>query len=234
MDKRVLVFGAGTGASNNLIRSLKTGDPSLVVVGAHDDRFVLKKSCADRNYVLPDPTTPTFPDALRRVILREGVDLVMPASDAHVKLMSELRETLPCRVWLPRRETIDVCQDKYDLTMLLGTRGVPAPLTYPITSLEDVEPTFARFAPGALVWCRIRRGTASMGATSVRTAEQARGWSAYWHEMRGVPVERFSLSEYLPGRDFLCQGLWDAGRLILVKTFERLSYFGGASSPSGV
>ena len=234
MDKRVLVFGAGTGASNNLIRSLKTGDPSLVIVGAHDDRFVLKKSCADRNYVLPDPTTPTFPDALRRVILREGVDLVMPASDAHVKLMSELRETLPCRVWLPRRETIDVCQDKYDLTMLLRTRGVPAPLTYPITSLEDVEPTFARFAPGALVWCRIRRGTASMGATSVRTAEQARGWIAYWHEMRGVPVERFSLSEYLPGRDFLCQGLWDAGRLILVKTFERLSYFGGASSPSGV
>jgi biotin carboxylase len=234
MDKRVLVLGAGTGASNNLIRSLKAGDPSLVVIGAHDDRFVLKKSSGDKNYVIPVPTALTLPDALRRVILRERVDLVMPASDAHVKLLSELRETLPCRVWLPRRETIDVCQDKYDLTMLLRAHGIPAPLTYPITSLESVEPAFARFEPGALVWCRIRRGTASMGATSVRTAEQARGWIAYWHEMRGVPVDRFTLSEYLPGRDFLCQGLWDAGRLVVARTFERLSYFGGSSSPSGV
>jgi hypothetical protein len=234
MDKRVLILGAGTGASNNLIRSLKAGDPSLVIVGGHDDRFVLKKSCGDKNYLLPALTAPTFSEALRRVIRRERVDLVMPASDAHVKLISELRESLPCRVWLPRRETIEVCQDKYDLTMLLRARGIPAPLTYPVTSLESVEPAFAHFAPGALVWCRIRRGTQSMGATSVRTAEQARGWIAYWHEMRGVPVDRFTLSEYLPGRDFLCQGLWDAGRLVVARTFERLSYFGGNSSPSGI
>jgi carbamoyl-phosphate synthase large subunit len=234
MAKRVLVLGAGTGASNNLIRSLKTGDPSLFIVGAHDDRFVLKKSCGDRNYLLPASVASTFPDAMRRVILREHVDLVIPASDAHVTLMSELQDTLPCRFLLPSRATIDLCQDKYELTTFLRARGLPAPLTYPIDDLASVEATFARFAPGALVWCRIRRGTASMGATSVRTAEQARGWIAYWHEMRGVPVERFTLSEYLPGRDFLYQGLWNAGTLLLAKTFERLSYFGGASSPSGV
>ena len=56
----------------------------------------------------------------------------------------------------------------------------------------------------------------------------------YWDAMRGVPVTAFTVSEYLPGRDFLCQSLWRKGRLILVNTFERLSYFGGENSPSGV
>jgi carbamoyl-phosphate synthase large subunit len=235
MTKRVLVLGAGTGASNNLIRSLKTGDPSPFVVGAHDDRFVLKKSCGDRSYLVPAASdVNAFADAIRRVVRRERIDLIVPASDAHVTVMSELQDSIPCRLWLPARATIDLCQDKYELTTFLRARGLPAPLTYPVGDLDSVAETFARFAPGALVWCRIRRGTASMGATSVRTAEQARGWIEYWHEMRGVPVERFTLSEYLPGRDFLCQGLWRDGRLILAKTFERLTYFGGASSPSGV
>lgn len=234
MDKRVLVLGAGTGASNNLIRSLKRGEASLFVVGAHDDRFVLKKSPADRNYLLPPGGAEGLRDALRRVIARERLDLVVPASDAHVKLLSDLRDELACRVFLPRASTIELCQDKYELTTHLRRHGLPAPLTYPVADLESVDPTFRRFPAGQPVWCRLRRGTASMGATAVKTVEQARGWIAYWHEMRGAPVERFTLSEYLPGRDFLCQGLWNDGRLILVKTFERLSYFGGAQSPSGV
>ncbi len=233
MGKRVLVLGAGTGASNNLIRSLRGGDASLFLIGAHDDRFVLKKSCADRNYLTPSPTVSDFPDALRRVILRERVDLLIPASDAHVRTVSDLRNDVPCRVLLPSRATIDLCQDKHALSTFLRARGLPAPLTHPVTDLESIEDIFPRFR-GPLVWCRIRRGTASMGATSVRSPEQARAWIAYWHDMRGTAIDSFTLSEYLPGRDFLCQGLWNEGTLLLVKTFERLSYFGGASSPSGV
>ena len=41
------------------------------------------------------------------------------------------------------------------------------------------------------------------------------------------------LSEYLPGRDFTCESIWKDGVLIVVKTAERLSYFGGAERPSG-
>jgi hypothetical protein len=41
------------------------------------------------------------------------------------------------------------------------------------------------------------------------------------------------VSEYLPGRDFSCQALWSAGELLLTKTCERLSYFGGGGNPSG-
>src|SRR5262249_56371533 len=62
---------------------------------------------------------------------------------------------------------------------------------------------------------------------------QAANWIAYWREMRGVPACAFTIAESLPGRDFACQSLWKDGALVLVKTVERLSYFGGGSQPSG-
>ncbi len=51
--------------------------------------------------------------------------------------------------------------------------------------------------------------------------------------MRGIPEGSFTLSEYLPGRDFCVQCLWKQGKLILVKMAERISYIVG-DSPSGV
>ena len=60
-----------------------------------------------------------------------------------------------------------------------------------------------------------------------------RSWIAYWEEMRAVPPGSFTLSEYLPGRDFCVQCLWDKGTLVLAKMAERLTYL-DSGSPSGV
>ena len=92
---------------------------------------------------------------------------------------------------------------------------------------------FRRLPPGR-AWCRVRRGSGSYGAAPVDSAAQARAWMRLWREMRGVPPTDFTLCEYLPGRDFGCQSVWDRGRMVLAKTFERLTYFGGGSQPSGV
>ena len=234
MNNRVLVTGAGTGAANNLVRSLKAGDPSLLVVGCHDDRFVLKQSAADRNYLIPALTQPGFLGGLRRVVRAEQIDLLVPTADAEVRGVSRVRDRIPCRAFLPRHSVIERCQDKYALARFLRARGVPAPLTYPVTDPGRVAESFRRLtATQPLVWCRVRRGNGSVGAIPVRTPEHARCWIGYWEEMRGVPATAFTLSEYLPGRDFGCQSLWTAGRLVLIKTFERLSYVvrGSQASP---
>ena len=52
--------------------------------------------------------------------------------------------------------------------------------------------------------------------------------------MRAIPANSFILSDYLPGRDFGCQSVWKDGELILVKTYERLSYLGTGSQPAEV
>lgn len=235
MGSRLLVSGAGTGVGNNVLRSLRVGDPGLILVGCHHDRFVLKKSTADSNYLVHESTHPLFLESVRRVIEREKIDLIIPTSDRDVRICSDLRGAIPCRVFLPSPRTITLCQDKYELATHLKVHGVSAPITYPIEDLGSVERVFARFAPASLVWCRVRAGSGSTGAIPVKTAVQAQSWIGYWADMRGIPSTAFTLCEYLPGRDFGCQSLWRDGHLVLNKTFERLSYFiGGGSTPSGV
>jgi hypothetical protein len=235
MKGRVLVTGAGTGAANNLIRSLKAGDPSLSVIGCHDDRFILKKSVAGRNYLTSAVTRPSFLAELGRIVNAERIDLLVPTADTEVRVVSRARHRIPCRIFLPRHSVIERCQDKCALARFLRAGYVAAPLTCPVTDLEKMAGPFRRLSvEQPLVWCRVRRGNGSVGAIPVNTLEQARSWVRYWAEMRGVPARAFTLSEYLPGRDFGCQSLWSAGRLVLIKTFERLSYVVRGSHASRV
>jgi len=232
MARRLLILRAGSGAGNNLIRSLKAGDPSLFIVGCHDDRFVLKKSAADRNHVVSISARAFLRD-LRRIIKRECIDLLIPTSDADVMKIAQLEGELPCRTFLPRRTVIERCQDKYTLTRFFRRHGIPAPLTYHVSSLHRVEELFRRLGPHTELWCRIREGTGSYGAIPVRTPAQVRSWIEYWEQMRGIPPGSFTLSEYLPGRDFCVQCLWKNGTLILTKMAERITYI-DSGSPSGV
>ena len=233
MPTRLLVTGAGSGPGNNLIRSLKTGAPSFFVAGCHSDRFVLKKSAADRSFLVHPVTHRAFRKDLGRVADRVRADLVIPSTDAEVWALSRARSTLRHRVFLPARSVIALCQDKYQLSRFLRSRGVASPLTYAVPSLASVPGIFRRLNATPL-WCRVRAGSGSVAAIPVRTPRQAQAWMAYWATMRGVPVRSFTLSEYLPGRDFGCQSLWARGRPVLTKAFERLSYIAAGGHPSGV
>jgi carbamoyl-phosphate synthase large subunit len=130
-------------------------------------------------------------------------------------------------VFLPRTAVVELCQDKYALTAALRRGGVPVPRTYLVRRPGDVAALFRRLGPARSIWCRIRTGHGGLGALLVKTPAQARSWIAYWAGMRGVGPGMFTLSEYLPGRDFSCQSLWRDGTLVLTKTFERLIPLGG-------
>lgn len=229
---RVLVLKAGSAASNNLVRSLKAGDPTLAIVGCHDDPFVLKKSGADSSHVVSNSPRAFLRD-LRRIIKREAIDLLIPTTDVDVMKIAQLARELPCRTFLPRVAAIERCQDKYKLTRLLRRRGLPAPLTFAIVDLNGISGLFRRLRPHGQFWCRTRHGTGSFAALPVTSPAQVRSWIEYWEEMRGVPPGSFTLSEYLPGRDFCVQCLWKNGKLILTKMAERITYIDGGS-PSGV
>jgi carbamoyl-phosphate synthase large subunit len=229
----LLLLRAGSGPSDSLSRSLKSGDPSLYIVGCHDDPFVLAKSLADRNYLTPASPPRVRLRALQRIVKTERIDLVIPTTDDDVLMIAHMREKLPCRVFLPRTSVIERCQDKYALATFLRRRGIPAPLTFAIASLKEIESVFRRLAPRPLLWCRVRKGSGSFAAIPVKRPEQVRSWISYWQEMRDVPEGAFTLSEYLPGRDFCVQSLWRNGTPVLAKMAERISYI-DTGSPSGV
>lgn len=232
-SRRLLVMAAGTGACNNLVRSLEAGDPEVYIVGCNDDRFTLKQSSADRLYLTPRVATEEFGPALLRLLDHEKIDLVIPSGDGDVLALSALRDKLGPRCFLPAAHIIDRCQDKFALTKFLAARGVPVPATCAVTRLDRVGAIFKRLGRPRPLWCRVRVGSRSLGAAPVNTVRQARAWIRYWQEMRGIPTNKFTISEYLPGRDFMCMSLWRDGKMVLVTTFEKLSYFGGEAHPSG-
>ncbi|HMH52483.1 MAG TPA: hypothetical protein VK548_19750 [Candidatus Acidoferrum sp.] len=206
----------------------------MTIVGCHHDRFILRKSSCNRRHLVPRPGDARFPDALCRLVDQEQIDLVIPTSDSDVEAVSARRNDLLGRTFLPNHRVIQLCQDKHDLTALLRAKGLPAPETYAVPDLDALAGLFERFGPRRPLWCRPRTGTCARGAAAVKTPEQARCWISIWEDMRGVPVSSFTLSEYLPGRDYLCQSLWKNGTLVLINTFERLSYFGADNIPSGI
>jgi carbamoylphosphate synthase large subunit len=232
-SRRLLVMAAGTGACNNLVRSLRAGDPEIYIVGCNDDRFTLKQSSADRLYLTPAVAAEEFESALLRLLDHEKIDLVIPSGDGDVLALSTLRDKLGSRCFLPEAQVIDLCQDKFELTQFLAAQGVPVPATCAVTQLDGLGTSFKQLGRHRPLWCRVRAGSRSLGAAPVNTVRQARGWIRYWEEMRGIPAGRFALSEYLPGRDFMCMSLWRDGQMVLVTTFEKLSYFGGEAYPSG-
>ncbi len=225
-------MGAGGGAANNLIAGLRQALAGLTTVGAHHDPFTLRKSIAERNYLLSSASRDA--SELARIVLREGIDLVIPGSDPEVELLSDHREALPGRVFLPPKAVIDRCRDKCELAAFLARHDVPVPASFPVTSLDMLDSLFEKLAWAPRVWCRVRSGSRSRGAAPVLDAGQARAWIQHWQAIRGIDPASFMLAEYLPGRDFFCQTLWQGGRLVLVKTCERISYFGGENTPSGV
>ena len=237
MKKRVvraLVTGAGTGSSANLIRALRAMSPKPHVVGVNHDRFFLKLSIADANYVTPDPDGGEFTDALLEIIRRERINVVMATNDNVVKALSDQRRRYKIDLLLPRRETIDLCQDKYELNQFLRQRKIPAPRSFEVRSLRSLEKIFAGFSQEGLLWCRARRGSRSLGATPVANIEQARAWITQWRDLQGVKVSDFTLAEYLPGRHFVVHSLWHKGRMLRTQAVELLSYFAAGNNPSGI
>lgn len=232
--RRVLLLGAGTAAAENLLASLRHGDPTLVVLGAHDDRFVLKHSAAAERLLLPSARSAGFVPALRRLARDRRVDLVLPTSDIHVRALSQGRRQLGGTVFLPSARAVDLCGDKHALIRVLRRRGIPAPETHPVVGRRSIERIFERLGGQGPLFCRPRSGTCSRGGAAVSSPEQAWSWIRIWKTMQGVPVTSFTLAEYLPGRQIACQSVWRRGRMILANTFERVAYFGVDNIPSGV
>src|SRR3989442_13441263 len=92
MTARVLLTNAGRGASNSLMRSLRASGVS--VVGCNDDRFILKNSDAERNYLIPPRGHPRRIATLRQILQTDEIDLVIPVSDDDVAELSRARSRL--------------------------------------------------------------------------------------------------------------------------------------------
>ena len=234
----ILITSMGGSGSLNLVDTIRLNDPEgrYRVVGSHFDPFELAKSDLEALYVVPKAKDDLpFAEAHARIIEREGVDLLIANSDKEVASFAKHLDLISCKHLIPNQDMVDTVQDKFGLNRILAKHGNPVVKNVPIPSREGIADAVAEVLRHCdKFWIRLRMGAGSLGATWMYTAEQAEKWVDVWCQLRGFSPEDFVLAPFLPGRDFCVALLFNRGRLVVGKIYERLRYATGGLSISGM
>ncbi len=228
--KNILVTGAGGPAGVNFIMSLKIAPEKMFLAGTEADRHLLHLAPTDRKYLIPEAKSAEYINALNEIIRKENIQFVHAQPDIEVSVLSENRDSLRAKVFLPSNETILACQDKHESAKLWRRNGIPAADFLLIKEEKDIQRAFDSF--GAPLWIRATKGAGGQGSTPVPTRESAAAWVKYW-KSRNVDWE-FIAQEHLPGRNLAFHSLWKQGELIVSMARERLTYVYPRLAPSGI
>jgi carbamoyl-phosphate synthase large subunit len=234
-DITVLVTGAGGSASSNFVDALRLSGNRYRTVGVDASATHLHLATTDVRAVVPPARDARFGGALRAVVHDQGVAVVHAQPDPDVLRIGMLRDDLGgAATFLPAQETLCVAADKNRCAAVLAAAGVSVPETIAIEALDTAADSVTTLLRRhEKVWVRARAGAGSRAALPVRAHEQATAWIAWWVDERGLQASDFIVSEFLPGREFAYQSVWQDGELVAGQARERVEYLYGHLTPSG-
>jgi hypothetical protein len=225
--KRILVTGAGGSPSTNFVRSLRLAPEPFDLVGTDADEFLLMRAETDSRYLVPLASDPAYLEVLNDIIEEERVDLVHAQNDAEVRFLSDNRDQVHARTFLPSAETVRVCQDKFLSYERWRAAGVVVPKTVVMHTETDLQHAFASF--GGQMWLRDATGAGGRGALPVHDLDTARSWL----DLR-QGWGRYTASELLEPETITWMSIWHKGELVLAQGRKRLYWELSKVSQSGV
>ena len=228
--KKILVTGAGGPAGINFVMSLRIAPEKMFIVGTEANEYFFYLAPADKKYLVPNATEASYIDKLNEIIRKENIELIHAQPDIEVAIISEKREKLEANVCLPSKETIRVCQDKFESARLWQKNNVPVARFQEVRDESDINKAFEEF--GKPIWIRARHGAGGRGSTPAYNKETASSWIKYW-KSRNVDWE-FIAQEHLPGRNIGFHSLWREGELVTSMVRKRLQYIYPHLAPSGI
>lgn len=232
--KKLLITGAGGSAANNFIKSLKMSNEDFYVVGTDINKFHLEITKVDKKYILPKVSDSTYLLKLNELIEKEGIEFVHAQPDVEVAFISKNRKKIKARTYLPKSETIEICQNKVILVNKLFKEGLSVPESYHIKGKKFLKSAVKKLLKNNdKLWVRAIRGAGSRAALPIKSYNQALCWINYWRENRGLRFTDFMISEFLPGREYAFQSIWKDGEIITSQARERMEYLFGNITPSG-
>lgn len=231
----VALTGAGGSAAANCLDALRRSKSNYWVIGLDISPVKLHLSTADERYVTPRSDSPNYLEALRNLVKLRGAHVLHPQPDPDVLAIGGLRNELDVATYLPTQSALETASDKAAFAKSMTSHGVDVPESAgfgaSFDSIREVTQDF--LARHERVWVRARRGAGARGSLPVRSAGQAVSWVQWWVEEQGLSPCDFMASEYLPGREFAYQSVWQDGHLVAGQSRERVEYLYGHLTPHG-
>src|SRR5262249_1235015 len=136
----VMVTASGAPGTAALLRGLtENGERVVRLVGTDmSDRSIGRHLC-HAFHLVPAGSDPGFPAAIRELVEREAVDIVLPRASFDLQGLAAHRNEFPVPVLVSSPDTITRSNDKAETYELLHRIGVPAPEFRRVNGAAAVE-----------------------------------------------------------------------------------------------
>lgn len=224
---RILVTGSGGAPTTNFVRSLRMVKEPWHFIGTDADPYYLQRSETDEKHLVTLPSDPNYFAIMMDVMKETKPDFIYAQHDNEIFVLSQHRDELPCRIFIPTHETIRICQDKYASFAKWKEAGLKVPETMMINDEKDLQNAFKNFGPR--IWIRAIRGAFGKGSLPTENFDQAKAWLDF---QKGWGS--YSAAECLEPHSTTWQSIWKNGELIVAQGRKRLYWEFGNRAPSGV
>jgi len=232
--KRILILGSGGSAGINFIKALRIAPEKFYIVGTDVNKYHIELANLDKAYIVPKATEKDYLEKINKIIEIENIEFIHAQPDLEVYTISKNRKEIKAKYFLPKHETIEICQNKILTNNILRENNVPVATSYLIEDINKIPKYFNELKDEeGKVWVRAIKGAGSKASLPAYSVEQIKEWINYWNKKEGLKHENFMICEYLPGEEFAFQSIWKEGELIVSQARKRIEYLFGNITPSG-
>ena len=224
--KRIIVAGAGGSAALNFTRSLRLADEPFHLIGIDSSNHYLARAETDERHLVPRAGKAEYLPVIQQIAEESQAEMIFAQSDPEVSVLSDCRDELSIRTFLPDRRTVSLCQDKFETYRLWAEAGLQVPDTQLVRTVPELERFMADHSD---VWLRPVTGAAGIGALHTDNVDETKTWlddNQGWGN--------FTIAAYLSPNSVTWQSIWNRGELVVAQGRRRLYWEFANRAPSGI
>jgi carbamoyl-phosphate synthase large subunit len=192
MRKKLTVLVTGVGGRSvgqQVLQALFLCEGKYRIVATDASRFSYGLYQVEHRYIVPPASSPGYMAALRRIVQRENVDVVLPGTQPEVQTLSDPKaaEALGCPVVVSPREVVELCANKQSLYRWLANNGFAVPRSASGTGWKDL----AKECGFPLVGKPAKDSGGSKGVAILKDEREVEDY------LTQVPAEEAVLQEYV-------------------------------------
>lgn len=140
---KVLIAGIGGGSHGlEIMKALRIANIKYRIYAADMNGYSLGLFKADRGYVIPSASHPSYKATLLNICIKEKIDVLFHGSEPDLRALSGKRRAFEREgIFMPfnSQEVINTCMNKIDTFNFLRANNIPVPLTTIMAGRKDIS-----------------------------------------------------------------------------------------------